>query len=75
MVPSVLIVTISVSVQGQPPDAPTDVVWKSDYKLIGDPTLLEAVSAIAAIVFAYAAPVPFSPSSPRSRIHGSTHVP
>ncbi|KAH7247802.1 transmembrane amino acid transporter protein-domain-containing protein [Fusarium solani] len=61
IITGVLIVTISVSVQGQPPDAPTDVVWKSNYKLIGDPTLLEAVSAIAAIVFAYAGTGAFFP--------------
>ncbi|KAL2680420.1 hypothetical protein Neosp_008021 [[Neocosmospora] mangrovei] len=61
IITGVLIVTISVSVQSQPPDAPTDVVWKSDYKLIGDPTFLEAVSAIAAIVFAYAGTGAFFP--------------
>ncbi|EEU42715.1 uncharacterized protein NECHADRAFT_84232 [Fusarium vanettenii 77-13-4] len=61
IITGVLIVTISVSVQGQPPDAPTDVVWESDYKLIGDPTFLEAVSAIAAIVFAYAGTGAFFP--------------
>ncbi|KAM6525992.1 hypothetical protein FSOLCH5_002123 [Fusarium solani] len=37
------------------------VTISSDYKLIGDPTFLEAVSAIAAIVFAYAGTGGFFP--------------
>lgn len=33
---------------------PKDVDWKSDFKLFGNPTFAEAVSAISTLIFAYA---------------------
>ena len=40
--------------QDRPADAPQTGVYKSDFKVIGDPTFEEAISAVATIVFAFA---------------------
>ncbi|KAF9890612.1 hypothetical protein FE257_005743 [Aspergillus nanangensis] len=54
IVTSILIMTISVGVQDRPASAPQDGVWVSDFKLIGNPSFTEAISAVSALVFAYA---------------------
>lgn len=48
-------VTIAVGVQDRPAAAPQDdVVWVSDFKIVGNPSFAEAISAISAMAFAYA---------------------
>jgi amino acid permease len=47
-------VTIALGVQDRPATAPKDVPWKPDFKIIGNPTFVEAVSAVSTFVFAYA---------------------
>lgn len=50
----VLIVTIAVGIQSRPAAAPqNDAVWVSDYKLIGNPSFTEGITAVSAIVFAF----------------------
>lgn len=51
---SVLVVTIAVGIQDRPAAAPQQGPWSSDWKLVGEPTFTEAISAIGSIVFAYA---------------------
>lgn len=51
---SVLILTIAVGVEDRPAAAPQDGPYKSNYKLVGDPTFYEAISALSSMVFAYA---------------------
>lgn len=50
----VIIITIAVGVQDRPASAPKDAVWVSDYKLFNTPSFTEAISAICALIFAYA---------------------
>ncbi|KAJ5557980.1 hypothetical protein N7535_009473 [Penicillium sp. DV-2018c] len=51
---AVLIATIAVSIQDRPASAPyTETAWVSDFKTFGDPTLVEALTAISRIVFAF----------------------
>lgn len=50
----VLIVTIAVGVQGRPVSAPQEGPWVSDFKIVGDPSFTEAVSAVSSLIFAYA---------------------
>lgn len=45
---------IAVGVQDRPDDAPQEGPWKSDYKLVGNPSFREAASAVSTFVFAYA---------------------
>lgn len=40
--------------QDRPAAAPQGVPWKSDYKIIGNPTFTEAIAAISSLVFSYA---------------------
>ena len=47
-------VTISVGVQSRPTAAPQEGVWVSDYKLVGNPSFTDAISAISSLIFAYA---------------------
>ncbi|KAH7130953.1 transmembrane amino acid transporter protein-domain-containing protein [Dactylonectria macrodidyma] len=54
IISSVIIVTIAVGVQDRPVAVPEDVVWVSDYKLFNTPSFTEAMSAISALIFAYA---------------------
>ncbi|CAG9983547.1 unnamed protein product [Clonostachys byssicola] len=54
LVISIVMVTIAVGVQDRPATAPKDIPWKSDFKIVGNPTFVEAVSAISTFVFAYA---------------------
>lgn len=50
----VLTVTISVGVQSGPAAASQEGVWVSDFKLVGNPSFTDAVSAISSLIFAYA---------------------
>ncbi|KAM5347475.1 hypothetical protein ACJ41O_010480 [Fusarium nematophilum] len=61
IITAVLIVTIAVSVQDQPPTAPKNVHWESDYKLFGSPNFAQAVSAVSTLIFAYAGTGAFFP--------------
>ncbi|KAL2829361.1 putative amino acid transporter [Aspergillus pseudoustus] len=61
VVVSILIVAISVGLQDRPAAAPQDGPWLSDYKLIGDPTFAQGVSAVSSLIFACSAtPIYFS---------------
>lgn len=55
LTPLVFVVTVAVGVQDRPASAPsdTDGPWVSDYKLVGNPSFTQALSAIAKILFAY----------------------
>jgi hypothetical protein len=47
--------TISVGVEDRPTDAPVSPgPWKSDFKIVGNPTFTEAAAALSSLVFAYA---------------------
>ena len=47
-------VTIAVGVQDRPADAPQDdAVWVSDFKIVGNPSFADAISAVSTLVFAY----------------------
>lgn len=48
-------------VQDQPPSAPRDVEWQSDFKLFGSPTFAEASASVSTLVFAYAGTGAFFP--------------
>jgi hypothetical protein len=52
--PLVMIATIAVGLQERPPTAPRDSQWASDYKIVGSPSFMKAVTAVSSIVFAYA---------------------
>ncbi|KAL0929233.1 amino acid transporter [Colletotrichum truncatum] len=58
---AVFMVTIAVGVKGGPPNVPQGVVWESDYKLFGNPSFTEAMSAVATLIFAYAGTGAFFP--------------
>lgn len=50
----VLIVTIAVGVQDRPPTAPQlDGPWVSDFKIIGNPTFAQGITAVSSLVFAF----------------------
>lgn len=51
---TVLIVTIAVGIQDRPSAAPQSGPWKSDYKIVNNPSFSDAMSAVSSIVFAYA---------------------
>ncbi|KAM0257463.1 hypothetical protein ACHAPA_011723 [Fusarium lateritium] len=51
---SVFILTVAVGLQDRPSAAPSAGPWKSDYKLFGTPTFMEAATALTTFVFAYA---------------------
>lgn len=57
----VFTVAIAVGVQDQPPSAPRNVEWKSDYKIAGNPTFAEASAAVSTLIFAYAGTGAFFP--------------
>ncbi|KAF4920459.1 N amino acid transport system protein [Colletotrichum viniferum] len=61
IITAVLTVTIAVSFQDQPPNAPKDVHWEPDYRLFGNPSFSEAVSAVSTLIFAYAGTGAFFP--------------
>lgn len=49
----VLIVTIAVGIQNRPSAAPPGV-WVSNYKIVNQPSFIDAITALTTIVFAYA---------------------
>ncbi|KAJ0166204.1 N amino acid transport system protein [Colletotrichum tanaceti] len=54
---AVLTVTIAVSLQDRPAEAPRDddaAVWESDFKIVNTPSFTQAVGAISSLVFSYA---------------------
>lgn len=51
---ALLTLTIAVGVQERPAAAPQTGVYHSDYKLIGNPTFIQAMGAINSFIFAYA---------------------
>ncbi|KAI1366245.1 putative amino acid transporter [Xylaria arbuscula] len=51
---AIFTVTIAVGVQDRPSDAPQDVPWTSDYKLFGNPSFQEAITAVSALAFSFA---------------------
>lgn len=51
---TVLVLTIAVGVQDRPAAAPQEGIFVSNYKVIGHPTFVEAISALSSMVFAYA---------------------
>ncbi|KAL6920709.1 hypothetical protein ACHAPO_004610 [Fusarium lateritium] len=67
---SVYLVTIAVGVQDRPsaaPKADTDEKWMSDWKLVGNPTFIDAMAALSTIVFAYAGTPLFFPLAAEMR--------
>jgi amino acid permease len=49
-----MIVTIAVGIQDRPAAAPqTEAPWVSDYKLIGNPSFNEGITAVCSLVFAF----------------------
>ncbi|KAH8700209.1 putative amino acid transporter [Talaromyces proteolyticus] len=58
---AILTVTIAVGLQDRPVAAPQEGEWKSNYKIINNPSFTDAVTAISSLVFACAgAPAFFS---------------
>ena len=51
---TVFTVTVAVGVQGRPSTAPQTGTWVSDYELFKNPSFTEAITAVSALVFAYA---------------------
>ncbi|KAJ5146366.1 uncharacterized protein N7515_000930 [Penicillium bovifimosum] len=51
---AIFIVTVAVGVQVRPSSAPQDGTWVPDYKLVNNPSFSEAITAVSAMVFAYA---------------------
>ncbi|KAL4794765.1 transmembrane amino acid transporter protein-domain-containing protein [Aspergillus venezuelensis] len=52
---AILIVTIAVGIQDHPAEAPAGPgPWKSDYKIIGNPSFTEGITAVSSLIFAYA---------------------
>ncbi|KAM0417435.1 hypothetical protein ACHAPT_012584 [Fusarium lateritium] len=51
---AIFTVTIAVGIQDRPAAAPSSGDWKSDYKVVNNPSFTEAISAISSLVFAYA---------------------
>jgi hypothetical protein len=50
---SVFTLTIATGVQDRPADAPQFGEWKSDWKVVGNPSFAEAMSAVASLVLSY----------------------
>ncbi|KAG8624754.1 hypothetical protein KVT40_007821 [Elsinoe batatas] len=51
---AIFTLTVSVGIQDRPAAAPQDGPWESDFKAFGNPSFTEAISAVSALVFAYA---------------------
>ena len=49
----VIIITIAVGVQDQPADAPQTGTWVPDYKVIGEPTFISAISSVSTLLFSF----------------------
>ncbi|KAL4807234.1 transmembrane amino acid transporter protein-domain-containing protein [Aspergillus unguis] len=51
---AIFIVTIAVGIQDRPSSAPqTPGPWVSDFKVIGNPSFTEGITAVASLIFAY----------------------
>ncbi|KAL6238684.1 hypothetical protein BDW75DRAFT_246762 [Aspergillus navahoensis] len=51
---AIFTVTIAVGIQNRPSEAPhTAGPWASDYKLVGNPSFTEAITAVSSLIFAY----------------------
>jgi len=57
----VIMVTIAVGIQERPSAAPQTGPWKSDWKLVGNPSFTETVSAIATTIFSFSGVPGFFP--------------
>ncbi|KAL4748353.1 hypothetical protein BDW72DRAFT_205716 [Aspergillus terricola var. indicus] len=64
---AVMIVTVAVSLQERPVTAPKDGRWISNYKLVGNPSFTQAITAVSSIVFAYAGSPGFFPIAAEMR--------
>ncbi|KAL4927670.1 putative amino acid transporter (Mtr) [Aspergillus undulatus] len=54
IITAILIVTIAVGVQERPAEAPiTPGPWKSDFKIVGNPSFTEGITAVSSLIFAY----------------------
>jgi len=51
---TVIVLTVAVGIQDRPASAPKDTIWVSDYHLFKKPSFTNAISAICALIFAYA---------------------
>lgn len=51
---SVFVLTVAAGVQERPAEAPQEGPWKSDFKIVGNPTFEEAMAAVSSLVLAYA---------------------
>ncbi|KAB8204818.1 transmembrane amino acid transporter protein-domain-containing protein [Aspergillus parasiticus] len=59
---AVMMATIAVGLQERPPTAPKGGgPWVSDYKLVGNPSFTQAITAVSSIVFAFAGTPGFFP--------------
>ncbi|KAJ4123039.1 hypothetical protein NW768_010031 [Fusarium equiseti] len=54
VITSVIVLTVAVGIQDRPAAAPKDTIWVSDYHLFKKPSFTNAISAICALIFAYA---------------------
>ncbi|KAL4913250.1 transmembrane amino acid transporter protein-domain-containing protein [Aspergillus aurantiobrunneus] len=50
---AIFIVTIAVGIQDRPASAPQEGPWSSDYKIIGNPSFTDAITAVSSLIFAY----------------------
>ncbi|KAE8362446.1 transmembrane amino acid transporter protein-domain-containing protein [Aspergillus caelatus] len=65
---AVMMATIAVGIQERPPTAPKGRgPWVSDYKLVGNPSFVQAITAVSSIVFAYAGTPGFFPIAAEMR--------
>lgn len=54
LISPVMIVTIAVSLQDRPADAPqTSGPWVSDFKLVGNPSFVEGMTSVSNLIFAF----------------------
>lgn len=54
IITAIFTVTIAVGLEDRPYSAPQDGVWKSDYKIVANPSFASASAALSSLVFAYA---------------------
>ncbi|RAK77482.1 uncharacterized protein BO72DRAFT_527637 [Aspergillus fijiensis CBS 313.89] len=64
---AVLMVTIAVALQDRPSTAPQTGAWKSDYKLVGRPSFVKAITAVSSVVYAFAGTPGFFPIAAEMR--------
>lgn len=54
IISAIFVVTIATAVQDRPAAAPQTGEFKSDWKIVGNPSFYEAMSAISSLIFAFA---------------------